>query len=61
MFPNECTAKLSSVLSTVDGDLNKAAASLAGCVDDGTVRLLSNLYLVEIHCWIAWKGVRICY
>ncbi|CAB4005069.1 Hypothetical predicted protein [Paramuricea clavata] len=32
MFPNECTAKLSSVLSTVDGDLNKAAASLAGCV-----------------------------
>ena len=56
MFPSECTAKLSSVLSTVDGDLNKAAASLAGCADDGTVRLLSDLYFTDWDSFVGLHG-----
>ena len=35
IFPNEVDATVQATLASCCGDINKAAAKLAGCIDEG--------------------------
>ena len=47
MFPNEKGKVISDTLSSFNRDVNRAAAKLAGCTDEGTI--ICNIFLNDAH------------
>lgn len=43
MFPNEDDSTFQHALSSFGGDINKAAAKLAGCIDEGITEQLTEI------------------